>query len=199
MSKLIVILNLWRIMPVWFFSRSNKVRELIDKELAYWGKCLKMENMKSFMMFSIILCTHKEYRNLLENRFRILGNGRRIIFRVLFPLMDTLNICCDDIGECLFIQHGFATQISAKKIGKYCWINQQVTVGWSFDDEPPTIGNGVRISAGAKVIGKISIGDNAIIAANAAAVKDVDSESIVGGVPARVIGFNSDHKLYIDL
>ena len=60
------------------------------------------------------------------------------------------------------------------------------------------IGNGVRISAGAKVLGQIEIGDNAIIAANAAVVKSVEENMVVGRVPAKIIGKNLKHKLFID-
>lgn len=117
---------------------------------------------------------------------------------MLFPGMDTLYINTPEIGSRLFIQHGFATNISAKRIGSDCWINQQVTIGYTFDSEPPVIGNGVRISAGAKVLGQIEIGDNAIIAANAAVVKSVEENMVVGGVPAKIIGENSKHKLFVD-
>ena len=108
--------------------------------------------------------------------------------------MDTLYINTPEIGPRLFIQHGFATNISAKRIGSDCWI----TIGYTFDSEPPVIGNGVRISAGAKVLGQIEIGDNAIIAANAAVVKSVEENMVVGGVPAKIIGENSKHKLFVD-
>lgn len=96
----------------------------------------------------------------------------------------------------MYIQHGFATVISAKSVGDDCWINQQVTIGYTFDSEPVVIGNGVRVSAGAKVVGNITVGDNAIIASNAAVVKDVPENAVVGGVPARVIGENIEHKLF---
>ncbi|MDM8135685.1 serine O-acetyltransferase [[Clostridium] symbiosum] len=110
--------------------------------------------------------------------------------------MDTLYINTRNIGHRLYIQHGFATVISAKSVGDDCWINQQVTIGYTFDSEPVVIGNGVRVSAGAKVVGNITVGDNAIIASNAAVVKDVPENAVVGGVPARVIGENIEHKLF---
>ena len=111
--------------------------------------------------------------------------------------METLYLSTREIGVPIYIQHGFSTVIAAKEVGSYCWINQQVTIGWTFDDESPRIGNGVRITAGAKVLGKIKIGDNAIVGANAVVVKSVDDNSIVGGVPAKKIGINEEHKLYI--
>ena len=58
---------------------------------------------------------------------------------------------------------------------------------YGFSDTPPSIGNGVRISAGAKVIGNIMLGDNSIIGANAAVVKNVDENAIVGGCRQRIL------------
>lgn len=156
----------------------------------------RLEISNKYILMSNLLIRKKEYRNLLYERMRYGNKIGAVLLRLLFPLMETLHICCSDIGKCLYIQHGFATQISAKSIGEYCWINQQVTVGYSFAENPPTIGNGVRIGAGAKVLGDIIIGDNAIIGANAAVVKSVDENEVVGGVPAKVIGANNEHKLY---
>lgn len=102
------------------------------------------------------------------------GYLRKEIVKILFPGMSTLYINTSDIGPRLYIQHGFLTIISAKKIGSNCWINQQVTIGYSFAPESPTIGNGVRISAGAKVLGQITIDDNLIVTANAAVVKNIE-------------------------
>ena len=51
----------------------------------------------------------------------------------------------------------------------------------------PTIGNNVTIFAGAKVFGKITIGDDAVIGANAVVTKDIPSHSMVAGVPAKII------------
>lgn len=120
-----------------------------------------------------------------------------VLIKILFRPIDSLHIYCPQIGPRLFIQHGFSTIIVARSIGSDCWINQQVTIGYTFDPLPPAIGNGVRISSGAKVIGAITIGDNSIIAANAAVINNVPCNAVVGGVPAKVIGENVEHKLYI--
>lgn len=46
------------------------------------------------------------------------------------------------------------------------------------------------------MIGDVKIGDNAIIGANAVVVKNVAENLIVGGVPAKELGINTNHKLY---
>ncbi|MHB8846860.1 MAG: serine O-acetyltransferase [Burkholderiales bacterium] len=101
--------------------------------------------------------------------------------------MSTLFIRTPRIGPGLFIQHGFATIIAAREIGDNCFINQQVTVGYSNATDAPTIGNNVSISAGAKVIGGIHIGDNVKIGANAVVVKNVPANVTVVGVPGRIV------------
>ena len=98
--------------------------------------------------------------------------------------MDTLFIEAKEIGGGLFIQHGFATMITAESIGENCWINQQVTIGYSSGARAPIIGNNVMITCGAKVLGDITVGDNVVIGANAVVIRDVESNCTVGGVPA---------------
>lgn len=113
------------------------------------------------------------------------------VWKILLTPLQLINvhnlyIYCSDIGEGLFIQHGFATVINCKHIGKNCLINQQVTIGFN-DTHSPYIGDNVLIRAGAKVIGGITIGDDVHIAAGAVVVHDVPSHSVVAGVPAKVI------------
>lgn len=172
---------------------SEEVKNVVIEELYHWKKCDKRNEVSRFDIFSGLILERKEYRSLLHYRF---NRGAKLLLKFLFPGMETLYINTLEIGPRLFIQHGFATNISAKRIGSDCWINQQVTIGYAFAPEPPIIGNGVRISAGAKVLGQIEIGDNAIIAANAAVVKDVRENEVVGGVPAKTLGENVLHKLY---
>lgn len=62
--------------------------------------------------------------------------------------------------------------------------------------DAPILGNGVRVTAGAKVLGDVRLGDNCIVGANAVVVKDVESNMVVGGVPAKVISINENYKLY---
>lgn len=194
--RMLQILNLWRLIPAYLIVCASNKKAIIFEEIQHWKKCTRRTEKAGFDIFSSLMLELKEYRTLLQ--YRLGGGYSKLLLKMLFPGMDTLYINTPEIGPRLFIQHGFATNISAKRIGSDCWINQQVTIGYTFDSEPPVIGNGVRISAGAKVLGKIEIGDNAIIAANAAVVKSVEKNMVVGGVPAKIIGENSKHKLFVD-
>lgn len=198
MRTIYYLINAWRVMIAYFLIVFCHNRELIIEEISYWGKCAGKNSISRFRLISSLLLEMKQYRNLLYIRFRSGGGTfQSVVFRLLFPLKETLELCCTSIGKNLYIQHGFATQISAQSIGENCWINQQVTIGYSFDDRPPVIGNGVRISAGAKVLGDIHVGDNAIVGANAVVTKDVADNDIVVGVPAKPIKKNVDHCLWV--
>ena len=78
--------------------------------------------------------------------------------------------------------------INCKSVGNYCSANAGVVVGnKDGQDNIATIGNNVKLSVGCKVIGKITIGDNVIVAPNSVVIKDVPANCIVSGVPATII------------
>lgn len=79
--------------------------------------------------------------------------------------------------------------VNAKKVGNYCKLQTGVLLGNAhhLEDEKPTIGDNVSFGPGAKVLGKVTIGDNCFIGANAVVLKDMPANSLVGGVPAKVI------------
>jgi serine O-acetyltransferase len=106
------------------------------------------------------------------------------------PPLGSLKIEVPHVGPGLFIQHGDNTFISAERIGNYCWIGRHVVVGYSNATDCPTIGNNVRIFPGAKIIGKIKVGDNATIGLNTVAIDNVPPNVMLLGVPGRVVSPN---------
>jgi serine O-acetyltransferase len=97
------------------------------------------------------------------------------------------------IGPGLVIPHTHGTILGAGTIGKNVTIYQQVTLGakladFAFDiSKRPHVCDGVIITAGAKVLGPVRLGERAIIGANAVVLRDVPPDSIAIGVPARVL------------
>lgn len=98
------------------------------------------------------------------------------------------------IGRRLVIDHGTGIVIGeTAEIGDDVLIYQGVTLGGTGKDEGkrhPTVKNGVMISAGSKVLGPITIGENSRVAAGAVVLRDVPPNSTVVGVPARVVRQN---------
>jgi serine O-acetyltransferase len=76
------------------------------------------------------------------------------------------------------------------EIGDDCTLYHGVTLGgtsWKAGKRHPTLGNGVVIGAGAKVLGPILVGDGAKIGSNAVVVRDVPAGGRAVGIPARVL------------
>ncbi len=94
------------------------------------------------------------------------------------------------IGKNFFIDHGMGVVVGETAIvGDNVLIYQGVTLGGTGKEtgkRHPTIGNGVVIGTGAKVLGNITIGDNSYIGANAVVIKDAPPNSTVVGIPGRI-------------
>lgn len=95
------------------------------------------------------------------------------------------------IGRGLCIDHGMGVVIGeTAEVGDDVLIYHGVTLGGTGKDKGkrhPTVGNGVIIGSGAKVLGPINIGDGAKIGSNAVVLKDVPARATAVGVPARNI------------
>ena len=94
------------------------------------------------------------------------------------------------VGRRFFIDHGMGVVIGeTTEIGDDVMIYHGVTLGGRSLNQGkrhPTIGNGVTVGAGAKVLGPLSIGDNSAVGANSVVTHDVPPDSIATGIPAVV-------------
>lgn len=96
------------------------------------------------------------------------------------------------IGRRVFIDHGMGVVIGeTAEVGDECTIYQGVTLGgtslYRGQKRHPTLGRGVVVGAGAKILGGLSVGDGAKVGSNAVVVKEVPPGATVVGVPARIV------------
>ena len=115
--------------------------------------------------------------------FYAFWNYKRLCFR--YKMKIGINTC----GPGLYIPHiGFLRVATKARVGKNCIIAPGVVIGTKHTfDNVATIGDNVEIALGAKIIGKVSIGNNVIIAPNSVVVKDIPDNCIVSGIPAKII------------
>ena len=187
-EKLHLMICLLRLLPVLPGVRWQDQRFMQD--VVRWQKQLGISGTLRKTL-ALLLADQRAFRNLFIYR-----NRSRMFFsrwiRLWYRPMDTLFIEARDIGGGLYIQHGFSTMIAAESIGENCWINQQVTIGYKDRSGAPVIGDNVTITCGAKVLGNITVGNGAVIGANAVVVKDVAPNAVMGGIPARVLKWRSE-------
>ena len=118
------------------------------------------------------------------------------------------------LGRRFFIDHGAGVVIGETAvIGDDVTLYHGVTLGgttWNKGKRHPTLGDGVVIGAGAKILGAITLGKNVRVGANSVVVKDVPADRTVVGIPAKIVlrteeagtdniyGINLDHHLIPD-
>ena len=95
------------------------------------------------------------------------------------------------IGRRFFIDHGMGVVIGeTSEIGDDCTLYHGVTLGgtsWNKGKRHPTLGAGVVVGAGAKILGPIEIGAGAKVGSNAVVVKPVPAGATAIGIPARIV------------
>lgn len=103
------------------------------------------------------------------------------------------------IGKRFFIDHGMGVVIGeTSHIGDDCTLYHGVTLGgtsWNPGKRHPTLKNGVVVGAGAKVLGPITLGENARVGSNAVVVKDVPDNTTVVGIPGHVVSRATPEEL----
>jgi serine O-acetyltransferase len=106
--------------------------------------------------------------------------------------------CKASIGRGLYIGHAMGIVVSpGAVIGNNCNISQFVTIGRKNRGKYegyPTIGDNVYIGPGAKIIGRVHVGSNTAIGANCVVTKDIPDNSVVVGVPGRIISYEGSNS-----
>ncbi|MCH7578670.1 MAG: serine O-acetyltransferase [Chloroflexi bacterium] len=97
------------------------------------------------------------------------------------------------IGEGFFIDHGMGVVIGeTAEIGDNCHLYQGVTLGGTStrrEKRHPTLENNVEVGAGAKLIGAITIGENAQVGAGSVVVTNVPPNATIVGVPGHIVAY----------
>ena len=124
----------------------------------------------------------------------IIGQFFRLIIEYIIRILFSSDLSCRAvIGPGLIIMHGHDIVIGADVvIGTDCKIFNGVTFGnkdleQSSLGNQPIVGDRCIICTGAKILGRIKVGDNVVVAANAVVLKDCMPYTIVGGIPAKII------------
>lgn len=174
------------LIPFWVTTE----RTVILEDVGRWLEVAGSDRDPGTLGLLELLAGYSEFRSIYHYRLRrggLVGAMLSVCLHWIYPGQRLLYLQCPKIGPGLFVQHGFSTIVAAEQIGKNCWINQQVTIGFRDNNEGPRLGDNVVVNAGAKVIGPVRVGNNVTIGANAVVVKDVPDDCVVVGVPAYIV------------
>lgn len=135
---------------------------------------------------------HRIYRSKIPYIFKI--------FDWLIRLVHNSAVYSEtEIGSgTIFAYSGIGVVIHKRcKIGENCVVGSNVTIGGKSNSQGvPVIGNNCFIATGVKILGDIKIGDNSVIGANAVVVTSIPKNSLVTGIPAKVIKTNINPRDY---
>ncbi|MEV6768618.1 serine acetyltransferase [Nocardia sp. NPDC051030] len=161
--------------PLWRSVGGTASARDVRADIAWWVECIaapKLMALDEYSRFAYLAAALPEFRTLVHYRLRGRSPVLRMLLRACYRPLPTLTLEADRIGPGLFVQHGVGTIVTAEAIGSHCWINQQVTIGHDAKGRP-TLGDRVRVGAGAVVLGPIILHDGATVGANATVIHDV--------------------------
>lgn len=176
-------------------SKQN-LKYYLSEDLKRFGNC--KPNLKDRILHNEVWYIYKYIRHLRYIEYYKNTNRSKFLFlyhwfiykRLGFKLRIT--IYPNTIGPGLRIYHigDFIHVKPTCKIGKNCTILSGVVFGNKFEEDDGSIvevGDNCYFGLGVKVFGRIKIGNNVIIGANAVVTKDIPDNAIVGGIPAKIL------------
>lgn len=171
------------------------------KDISFWklvSEDFRTNDSDLFHQGFLMLLVHRFGNWRMDVRPRILRLPLTILYRILNKLTQILFGMKLDytvkVGRRVKLEHFGGMILGAREIGNDVTLRQNTTLGIrSVDDlnAKPVLGAFVDVGAGAVIVGNISIGENSIIGANSVVFTSVPPNSVVMGVPARIIGTNT--------
>ncbi len=137
---------------------------------------------------------HEYYTNLCKSKKSIFNN---VLLRYYtfkhhrLELKLDIKLGVNVLGYGVYIPHvGGGIIADCRGIGNYCKLNNGVVIGRNRTiDNSPLIGDNVDICVGSKIVRKVKIGNNVIIAPNTVVIDDIPDNCMASGVPAKIIKF----------
>lgn len=174
-----------------FYLEKDRQRNNIS---SFWGVIIGLFTRNEHVcVYRYLICLrHCEYH---------MNNSTNLLHKVLYFFYKAelsrlggkynIRIKPNTCGYGLRIPHlagGGGVLLNIEKAGNYCGFQSGVLLGNKDNQlDRPIIGSNVAFGPGAKCFGRIKIGDNVFVAANAVVTHDVPDNCIVGGIPAHII------------
>lgn len=180
-----------------------ELREYIKADESRNGK----EDLSIFLNFiksvlkwhkeSYYVCKYLHFLRKYEYYYNNKGNSilNNLLCKYYYSRMNNsslkygIHINPNTVGKGLFIPHyAGGIYINAIQLGNFCTVSSGVVIGNKKNQsQRAIIGDNVELCVGCKVIGKVKIGDNVIVAPNSVVIKDIPTNTTVSGIPAKVI------------
>ena len=173
-----------RILPTLAVLRVHPARRVVLADLDRWREVRHLAGTPTQALV-YLLCLHPEFRALVYWRLGAAG----YVLRLFAPPLRTLHLLMppSHVGPGLYVQHGDETFVACRRIGRNAWLNQGITVGYTSDDDYPTLGDEGTLDSGCKVLVSVTLGDGVVVGANAVVLRDVPAGATVSPPVARIV------------
>ncbi|WP_273428575.1 serine O-acetyltransferase [Chitinibacter tainanensis] len=169
----------------------ENIRVVFDRDPAARSTMEVITCYPGFHALTLHLLAHGLWRRNWKLLARMVSHGARFLTGIEIHPGAT-------IGRRVFIDHGMGIVIGeTAEIGDDCTLYHGVTLGgtsWNQGKRHPTLGKGVIIGAGAKILGPITLADGAKVGSNAVVVKNVPAGATAVGIPARILDPQTDQQ-----